>query len=150
MIASPFATAALLSFAGGAMIVLQAPINARLGGLMGGPLCAAFLSFLTGLLALGIALLAVRKPVLVSQIGATAPWMWIGGLMGAAFVATTIFAVPRLGAGLMVALIIAGQMCFSLLIDHYGFLVPQPHPASLLRILGAGLVIGGAWLFYKG
>lgn len=145
-----FLTAAFLSFAAGAMIVMQAPINARLGGFMGGPLPAAFLSFLIGLLALGLFLLISRKPILLGNIGQTAPWMWIGGLMGAAFVSTTIFAVPRLGAGLMVALIIAGQMSFAIAMDHYGFLVPQAHAASILRILGGAMVVTGAWLVYKG
>lgn len=142
--------AAFFSFAAGAMIVMQAPINARLGAFMGGPLWAAFLSFLTGLAGLGLVLLLARRAPALEQIGQTAPWMWAGGLMGAAFVATTIFAVPRLGAGLMIALIIAGQMSFAIIMDHYGFLVPQSHPATALRVAGAALVIGGAWLVYKG
>src|SRR5690606_35383850 len=142
--------AAFFSICAGAMIVMQAPLNARLGTMMGGPLWAAFFSFLVGLAGLALALLAMRRAPALENIALTAPWMWLGGLMGAAFVATTIFAVPRLGAWLMIALIIAGQMSFAILMDHYGFLVPQAHPASLLRLAGAVLVVAGAWLVCKG
>jgi len=134
---------ALLSLFAGAMIVLQAPINARLGSVMGGPLVAAFLSFLTGTLALGLCLLVLRKSVAISQITHTSPWMWVGGVLGAILVFTTIFAVPRLGATAMFALVIGGQVLFSLILDHYGFLLPQATAISPLRLLGAGLLVSG-------
>jgi len=147
---SGYLIAVLASFACGVLVVMQAPINARLGMLMGGPLWAAFCSFLVGTLALGLLLLLGRKPLPLDNFGQTPLWMWCGGLLGAAFVGTTIVAVPRLGAGLMVVLIIAGQMTSAIVLDHYGLLVPQVHAASLLRIAGAVLVLAGAWMIYKG
>lgn len=149
MPAPAFLAAAFISFVGGAMIVMQAPINARLGSIVGGPLWAAFFSFLCGVIALGLTLLITRKPLPFDNIGQTQGWMWIGGVMGAAFVVTTIFAVPRLGAGLMIALIIAGQLSFAILMDHYGFLVPE-RPVTTLRIAGAALVMAGAFMIFKG
>ena len=150
MVIPAFAVAALMSFTGGAIIMMQAPINARLGSVMGGPLWAAFLSFLVGTIALAAVLLISRKAPSFENIFQTSAWMWTGGLLGAMFVFATIFSVPKLGAGLMIVLIVSGQMVCAIAMDHYGFLVPEAHSASLLRILGAGLVMAGAWLVYKG
>lgn len=142
--------AVLASFACGVLVVLQAPVNARLGVVAGGPLWAAFLSFLVGLCALGLLLVLRGRPLQVGSLLQAPAWMWCGGLLGAVFVSTTIFAVPRLGAGLMVALIITGQMVSSIIMDHYGVLVPEVHSASALRIAGALLVLAGVWLIYRG
>ena len=138
---SAFLLPLTMSILAGSMIVLQAPINARLGDHMGGPLVAAFFSFFTGTILLGCVLLALRKPILLENISLTSPWMWIGGTLGTMFVFTTIFVVPKLGAAGMIALIICGQILFSLIVDHYGFLLPQSTPISPVRIAGAVLLI---------
>jgi transporter family-2 protein len=138
-----------LSFLGGALIMLQSPINAKLGLAAGGPLWAAFLSFLTGTIALGLAALLTRQPLLAATLAQTPPWMWVGGLLGAFFVTTTIFAVPQLGAGLMIVLIIAGQMLAALLLDHTGFLLPAAHPLNAGRLLGALFILAGVVLIKK-
>jgi transporter family-2 protein len=137
-----------LSFLGGALVMLQSPINARLAAAAGGPLWAAFFSFLTGTVALGLAALLARQPLLTATLAQAPPWLWVGGLLGAFFVTVTIFAVPQLGAGLMIVLIIAGQMLAALLLDHVGFLLPA-HPLNAGRILGALFILAGVVLIRK-
>lgn len=140
---SPLLPAIAMSFAGGALFALQAPINMRLGQMMGGPLAGAFLSFFTGTILLSIMLAAQRKPVLISQIGQTSPWMWLGGALGAFMVFASVYAVGRLGSAAMLALIIGGQILASLLIDHYGLMVAQAVPLSPLRVAGAAVMVVG-------
>ncbi len=135
--------AIIMSFAGGALFALQAPINMRLGQVMGGPAIGAFLSFLTGTIVLSVILAAQRKPVLISQIYNTSAWMWIGGTLGAFMVFASIYSVSRLGSAAMLALVIGGQILASLIIDHYGILVPNAEPVSPLRIAGAAVMVTG-------
>ena len=137
---------AIISAAAGAMLVIQAPINAKLGTVMGGPLVGAFLSFFTGTIVLGIMLMVMRKSILVANITQTQIWMWIGGTLGAALVFTTVYAVPKLGTASMIALIISGQILFSLITDHFGFLLPNAIPVTPARILGALLLLAGVGL----
>jgi transporter family-2 protein len=47
------------------------------------------------------------------------------------------------------ALLIAGQMAVSLVMDHYGLLGVAPQPISLWRILGAVLLFVGVVLIRK-
>src|SRR5919108_469601 len=48
-------------------------------------------------------------------------WVWIGGALGAFYVAASIVTAPRLGAATLIALVVAGQAVASLLIDQFGW-----------------------------
>ena len=67
----------------GAILPLQGLINARLGTYVGGPIAAAFVSFLLGTIMLGLYLLATRTPVTLQGSLKLPPWIWAGGFFGA-------------------------------------------------------------------
>lgn len=134
----------------GALLPLQALINAHLGRATGGPLLASFLSFLVGTVVLGLALLGLRAPWPTWQVlTAPAPWAWLGGVIGAAFVLSATVLVPRLGAAGMLSLVVLGQVVGSLLLDHHGVLATAARPADALRVAGAVLVLVGAVLVVR-
>ncbi|MGH9647341.1 MAG: DMT family transporter, partial [Bryobacteraceae bacterium] len=54
--------------------------------------------------------------------------------------------LPRLGAATVIALIVAGQMIGSLAFDHFGLLGVPVHPANMVRLTGAALLVAGAIL----
>ncbi len=74
--------------------------------------------------------------------------MYAGGLLGAVYVVGVIALAPRLGALLTFALVIAGQLLASLLLDHLGLLYPR-HPVNLPRLLGALLLLAGVVLIRR-
>ena len=82
---------------------------------------------------------------------APAPWWaWVGGALGAFFVYLAIVLAESLGAAVMVAVVIAGQMLASLILDHYGLVGYARHPINPARILGAVLLLSGVFLIrYK-
>jgi bacterial/archaeal transporter family-2 protein len=57
-----------------------------------------------------------------------------------------ILTYPKLGPGLGFGLVVAGQLIVSVLLEHFGLLVSQPHPISVLRLVGLTLVFGGVAL----
>jgi transporter family-2 protein len=129
----------------GALLPLQGLVNARLGVHVGGPVAAAFVSFLVGTVMLGLYLLATRTPVTL-QGGARLPaWIWAGGAIGAVYVACFTLLIPRIGAAGMVCLAVLGQVTASLLLDRFGVL-QAPRPVDALRIAGALLVVAGVVL----
>ena len=141
--------AMIAAVAAGAFIAFQSPINAKLGSIIGGPLVAAFISFLIGTIFLGILLLVTRQFPDLSQLSKTQIWMFVGGLLGAGMVFTTLSVVPILGSALMVSLLVTGQMMSALYIDKTGFLLPQSYDISWERILGATLVVIGMILITR-
>ena len=135
-----------LAVAIGALLPLQALINARLGQLTTGALAASFISFLIGTLVLGACLAATRAALPGWQTITSQPlWLWLGGVIGALFVLSATVLVPRLGAGAMICLVIFGQLAGSLLLDHFGVL-GSARPVDLTRLIGALLVLAGALL----
>jgi len=129
----------------GAILPLQGLLNARLGTQIGGPVPAAFVSFLVGTVMLGLYLLATRTPVSLQGGLKLPPWIWAGGAFGAIYVACFTLLMPRIGAAGMVCLAVLGQVTASLLLDQFGVL-QAPKPVDGLRIAGALLVLAGVVL----
>ena len=130
----------------GAMLPLQGLINAKLGTQVGGPIVAAFVSFLIGTIVLGIYLIVARERIGLTGIGALPMWIWMGGLLGAFYVAVVTLLMPRLGAAPVMCLVIFGQVTAALLLDRFGVLQSAPRSVDAVRIAGALLVLTGAIL----
>ena len=126
----------------GAILPLQGLVNARLGTHIGGPVVAAFVSFLVGTVMLGLYLLATRTPIALQGSLKLPAWIWAGGVFGAIYVACFTLLIPRIGAAGMVCLAVLGQVTASLLLDKFGVL-QAAKPVDALRLLGAVLVLAG-------
>ena len=139
-------TYAFLALFAGALLPLQALINARLAHSTAGGLFASACSFLVGTLALAVVLLVSRPAVPAADaLLRLPPWIWAGGLLGAAFVVIATLAVPRIGAASLVALVVLGQMASALLLDRFGVL-QAARAVDASRLLGAALVVAGVVL----
>jgi len=134
-----------LAILAGAMISFQAPINAMAGQRLGHVLGGAALSFLVGTLALLIMVaIAARNDIDFDAASSLAPYLYLGGILGAIYVALSIWLTPKLGVGAVIALGIAGQVVASLALDHFGLLNLAVREISLGRLSGAVLVVAGA------
>lgn len=136
----------VLAVAIGALLPMEALMNARLGQATRGPLFAALVTCLVGAATLAMMMALVRPAASTSNAAGTLPlWVWFGGLLGATYLASATMLVPRLGAAALICLVVFGQLLASLLLDHFGVL-NTPRPADALRLTGAVLVAGGALL----
>jgi transporter family-2 protein len=139
--------ALLLSGGAGALVAMQPPINSKLGQVTG-TFAAATISFVIGT----IALLVVALVTSGQDFGAVkeVPWWYLtGGFIGAVFVATSLVTVRTLGAGGVVAAVIAGQLTFSVVIDRFGLLGLEQREVSPLRVVGVLLLALGVWLIVR-
>jgi transporter family-2 protein len=132
----------LLAFAAGGALPVQAGINAHLARWVGGPIRASMISFAVGTVVLFVlTLVATRGVVNTGRVGQIPWWAWLGGAVGAGYVASTVAAAPRLGALNLFAAVIAGQLVCSVLLDHFGVLYRE-HQVNVGRV--AGVVLLGA------
>ncbi|HEY0659104.1 MAG TPA: DMT family transporter, partial [Pyrinomonadaceae bacterium] len=128
----------------------QAVINSRLATSIDSPILAAFISFAVGTIALFIYILLTGVPLSSIAAAKDAPLVaWVGGILGAFFVAVMVTIVPRIGVALTFSLAIAGQMLITLLIDHFGWLGVPEKPINLYRVFGAALITVGVVLIRK-
>jgi transporter family-2 protein len=139
-----------LAILAGMMMPTQAAINNKLALSVNSSILAAFVSFIVGTIGLFIYILATGIPLGNLAEAKNAPLIaWIGGLLGAFFVAATVSLVPRLGVALMFSLVIAGQMVVTIIIDHFGILDVPVKQISLMRVIGVTLITVGVILIRK-
>ena len=133
-----------LVFLAGAVITIQAAINARMGQALGNGMHAVLVSFTIGTVgALVYCLIEGGSIAALSSLRGGPWWMWTGGLLGVGFVWTTIFAVPKIGVSVMFPIVVAGQMTAAIVMEHFGLLGSPTQPVSLARIGGVLLVVLG-------
>lgn len=137
----------LAALVGGAVLPVQVALNALLRRYVGEPMQVTFVSYLVGTLASFAICIFARYPLPASAaLAQTSWWMWVGGCLGTLYVWSTIFATPKIGAALALALTIAGQMIAALFLDHYGAIGLTRYAASPTRIAGVVLVVLGVSL----
>jgi transporter family-2 protein len=133
----------------GAGLTIQIGMNStvRLG--LGSPIIATIVNFGVGLLALVVLALASGARVPPGSAAAVPVWAWFGGLLGAAYVASTTVLGPRLGAASLLALTLAGQMLAALVVDHYGVIGFPQNPVTWPRLVGTLLLLIGVLLIMR-
>lgn len=140
----------LLAYMAGIVMPIQIGLNSIVARQAGSPMWASAMSFVVGGVALFAFYFGSRQSWPNMQVVASIPyWAWAAGLLGAFYVTMTIMVAPNIGAALFVALAIGGQMTAALLLDHYGLLGFPQHGINWLRVLGAGMVVGGVLLIRK-
>ncbi len=140
----------LLGLGVGIGLVVQVGMNSTLRHTLGSAGVAAFISFLVGSLALAGFIAVTRTPLPVrAQLLAVPAWAWLGGILGAFYVASSVIVGPKLGAATLLALVVFGQLGTSLIVDHFGWLGFAQHPLTLMRIGGAALLFAGVLLITR-
>ena len=140
----------VLAFVAGMALTIQVGVNSTLRRGLGDPGMATLVSFLVGTVGLVLSLLLTRTRLPTRTAVAVVPWWaWLGGLVGAFYVVTTVVVGPRLGSATLLALVVLGQLLAALVIDHFGWIGFPQHPLSTVRILGAIMLFGGVLLIVR-
>ncbi len=143
----PFALALLA----GAVLPFQAAANAAVGRALGHWLWGAFTSLTVSSLVVIVALLFLRVPVPDMGKALQGPWwLWIGGVLGAMYVAGAAALIPKLGAAGFLVLVVAGQIITAVLADHFGLMGLGGKPLSLARLVGVALILCGVLMVQGG
>jgi bacterial/archaeal transporter family-2 protein len=136
-----------LALVAGASVVIQQVLNANLRVELNSAVWSGFMSYFLGVLCMvGVAIL-LQEPIPSSGMVARIPWWaWSGGLFGAIFIGLSILVARQLGAAALIALLVAGQMTASIVIDQFGWFGLPQKPVDLARLIGAALLVGGVVL----
>lgn len=137
--------ALVCTIAVGLLVGLQPAANAALSEHVG-DLGAAFVSLLVATALIGVVLLVVGHPGRLTGVTAIKPEHLIGAIGGAAVVAIGLVAVRPLGAGAVIALLVAGQVIISVVADRLGWFGLHHVGISPERLVGVALVIAGTVL----
>lgn len=138
----------ILAFIGGVFLAMQGALNAHLGVLLKNPLLASVVAFFFSTV-FAVVVAAVSVEQVPSQEGlSTIPWyMWFtGGLFSVLGISLYYYTIPKLGISTMISLGLGGQLIFSVIAGHFGWLNLPTEPITLKRIIGAIVMLTGILL----
>jgi len=147
---SPLTTTPLFTIAvviaAGIAVALQSPMNAALGRTIGSGITAAAVSFGIGFVVLiGVAIMLGQHGAF-AKVTHASPLLLLGGIFGAFFVWSMLWAVPALGSLTAIAALILGQMVAALVIDSTGLFGLTVQAITPTRLAAAALVGAGVFL----
>lgn len=141
----------VVAVAVGAAVPMQSAINAQMASAQGHALYGALANTVTASAVLGALVVALRLPPPNLRLAAAGPWwLWLGGVIGAAFVFGALVVAPRIGAAAFAAATIFGSAVASLAIDHFGAFGFAQRPLDLTRLAGAACLLVGVALLQGG
>jgi transporter family-2 protein len=141
--------AILCAVAAGCFVGLQAPVNARLGKVLGS-LQAATVSFTVGTLALIlVASLSSGGLSSIGSVGRVPWWALIGGVFGAFYVTVALVTVRTLGLSSLTAIVVTGQLAIAVVVDRFGLLGIAKQQIGATRIVGLVVLVVGVVLVVR-
>lgn len=130
----------------GMMPPVQTAINSALRYKVDSFLYAAFISFTVGTIILLILAMIINKGIKLlfyTDNLQLKPWHFIGGLLGAIYIATNIILMPHLGVTLTLMTAMLGQILMGLFIDHFGMMGLPKYPIDQRRVIAVIIIICG-------
>ncbi|MBH3410201.1 DMT family transporter [Pseudomonas putida] len=141
----------MMALLAGFVLPYQAASNAAVGRALGHWLWGAFTSLTVSSVVVITALLILRVPMPDLGKALQGPWwLWIGGVLGALYVAGAAALTPKLGTAGFLVLVVAGQILTSVIVDHFGLMGVASKPVNLARVAGVLLILGGVLLVQGG
>lgn len=130
---------------------IQAGLNATVARTTGSQFQAGWINGVVGGFLLSIVVLVLwfvigRAGLNLGAMRSIPWWAYLGGVIGAGIVVTQLTAAPVLGAGLLIAIFVAGQCVGSLTADLAGMPGYTKRPLELVPIIGLALVALGVIL----
>jgi bacterial/archaeal transporter family-2 protein len=142
--------ASLFAFVAGTLITCQVGSNSQLKKNLGQPLPALLVNYAVGIAAVFLCTYVKQVPLPSTGKAFQTPWWgWFGGLFGAVYGLAAIVLASQLGAATLTGFVVTGQLVCSVILDHFGWLSFDVHPASWARIAGCILMVIGLMLIAK-
>jgi len=139
----------LMAIVIGILMPVQAGLNAELTRYLKHPHLGAFLSLFIGSMIISLMVIFNGRFDEIKRIPETPPHLFLGGVLGAIFVSSSLYLIPKMGATALICSFITGQLIGSVLIDHFGLMGLTPYPLNLNRIIGIFLLFSGLMLVVK-
>lgn len=140
------AVAFICTLAVGGVVAVQPAANAAMATRVS-DIGAAFVSIMISLVLILAVLLIFGHPSRLSGLATEFKPEWaLGGVGGAAVVTVGLITVRTLGAGGVIALLVAAQLIVSVVADRFGWFGVREVGLSAGRLAGVALVIAGTLL----
>lgn len=73
-------------------------------------------------------------------------WAWFGGVLGGGIILAQFIVARQIGAAPFLGMLVTAGVVTSIVLDHFGWIGFDRHPATAWRVIGGLLMIGGVAL----
>ena len=140
---STFVFVALLM---GIIVAIYLPMNSSVARYLGSSIAATVIFFVVALITSIFIFIFFGEYDSIPKVGAIPPYLYLPGVIAAFMILVTTFLIPKIGARTFFILLVSGQILMAIIVSHFGILESPKDPITLKKILGATLVIAGAFL----
>lgn len=139
-----------IALVSGSFFPIQSAINIKLRQETSSPFVSGAISNLIGAVLMLVLAFLLRRtfPISLPETTSSNWWMWLGGVLSALIVTTSIVVPSIIGYGTYISIFLTGQLVMALLIDHFGLLGATNIPVHPRHVIGIILMILGI-LFIK-
>lgn len=128
----------------GVVLTLHLAMNAQVGAVVKNAKMGNAIFWTIGAITAIIIGLTAWEPEVFTRLKTVPLWLLTAGMMGGALVFGIAWTIPQIGAGPATVLMVTGQILTAMIFSHFGILGSPVEPVSLMKIIGALLLIGGA------
>lgn len=134
------------AFVLGVLMSIYLPMNSSISRHVGSPITSNIIFFFGALLTSILIFLVNGQFDSLSRVKEVPVYLYLTGFISAFMILGTTFLIPRLGARNFFILLIAGQVITAVIISHFGILESPKDPISIKKLVGASVVIVGAFM----
>jgi transporter family-2 protein len=121
-------------------------MNSSVSKYVGSPITANVTFFLTALLTSILIFFINGQFDTLNKIKEVPVYLYLTGFISAFMILGTTILIPHLGARRFFILLISGQILMAIVISHFGILESPKDPISMKKLIGASIVLIGAFL----
>ncbi|MBU2974606.1 DMT family transporter [Zobellia sp. B3R18] len=134
-----------LAVLGGVFLAAQGGFNSNLAVLLKNPLLASVAAFFSStIFAVTFVLLSSKSSPNWTEVKQIPLYLWFtGGLFSVMGISLYYYTIPKLGISTMISLGLFGQLAFSIVAGHFGWLNLPVEPITFKRGAGFAILISG-------
>ena len=134
----------------GVILTVHLAMNGNVGAVLNNARVGNALFWVIGAVTAVVVGLTGWRPGALAGLRQVNPILLTAGALGACLVFAIAWLIPRIGAGPMTMMLLAGQIAGGLLLSHFGWLGSPVQPINVMKIVGAVMIFGGAYLTTRG
>ena len=135
-----------IAFFLGVLMAIYLPMNSSISRYVDSPITANITFFLIALLTSILLFFLNGQFESLNKIKEVPVYLYLTGFISAFMILGTTFLIPHLGARKFFILLISGQIIMAIVISHFGILESPKDPISMKKLIGAFVVIMGAFI----
>ena len=122
------------------------PMNSSVARYLGSSIAAAVTFFVVALITSVLIFILSGEYSSIAKIGHVPAYLYLAGFISSFIIVGTTFLIPKIGARTFFIMLLSGQILMAIIVSHFGIMESHRDTITLKKILGATLVIAGAFL----